>query len=251
MNIWVAFGVLAVGVIIWFLLVKKLNTRSWERHGSSVHVRNARGDIGEVGVPPARIALWVFLAVITSLFGLFISAYFIRMGHGHGAMHGISDWHPLSKPPILWFNTAMLVFSSAAMQAARHAVRLNQRQRVRGYLFAGGTLAILFLTGQLVGWHQVRESGYGLTSGPASAFFYVLTAVHGLPLLGGLVVGLETPARIRARAGELIEGRLSIELCTVYWHYLLLVWLGVVSFVFFTLPQESLPLPQHHPYHYT
>src|SRR5258708_3166950 len=90
MNIWVAFGALIVGVIVWFFLVKRLSTRSWERHGSSVHARHPRGDVGEVGVPPARIALWGFLAVITSLFGLFISAYFIRMGHGHEAVHGIA-----------------------------------------------------------------------------------------------------------------------------------------------------------------
>jgi cytochrome c oxidase subunit 3 len=147
------------------------------------------------------------------------------MGHGHGAGHGISDWHPVDKPPILWFNTAMLVLSSAAMQAARHAVRLNQRGRVSGFLLAGGAFAILFLIGQLTAWHQLRDSGYGLTSGPAGAFFYVLTGVHGLHLLGGLGVWLKTVARMRTRAAELIEVRLSIELCTVYWHYLLLVWL--------------------------
>jgi cytochrome c oxidase subunit 3 len=225
MNIWVAFGALIVGVIVWFILVRRLSTRSWERHGSSVHARDPRGDIGEVKVPPARIALWVFLAVITSLFGLFISAYFIRMGHGHGAGHGISDWHPVDKPPILWFNTAMLVLSSATMQAARHAVRLNQRERVSGFLLAGGAFAVLFLIGQLTAWHQLRNSGYGLTSGPAGAFFYVLTGVHGLHLLGGLGVWFKTVARMRTRAAELIEVRLSIELCTVYWHYLLLVWL--------------------------
>jgi cytochrome c oxidase subunit III len=230
MNIWVAFGALLIGVIVWFLLVRRLSSRSWERHGSSVHVRNARGDVGEVNVPPARIALWVFLGVITSLFGLFISAYFIRMGHGHGAGHVISDWRPVSKPLILWFNTAMLALSSAAMQAARRAVRLNQRERVSGYLFAGGAFAIVFLTGQLLAWHQLRDSGFGLTSGPAGAFFYVLTGVHGLHLLGGLGVWLKTVARMRTRALPLIEVRLSIELCTVYWHYLLLVWL-----VMFTL----------------
>jgi cytochrome c oxidase subunit 3 len=228
MNIWVAFGALTTGVIVWFLLIRRLNTRSWERHGSSVHLRHARGDVGEVGVPPARIALWVFLAVITSLFGLFISAYFIRMGHGHGARHGISDWHPVSKPSILWFNTAMLVLSSAAMQGARRAVRLNGRARVRGFLFAGGTFAVLFIAGQLVAWQQLRDAGYGLTSGPAGAFFYVLTGVHGLDLLGGLVVWLKTVVRMRTRAVELIEMRLSIELCTVYWHYLLLVWLVIL-----------------------
>ena len=225
MNIWVAFGALIVGVIVWFWLVRRLSTRSWERHGSKVHVQNRSGDVGEVEVPPARIALWVFLAVITSLFGLFFSAYFIRMGHGHGAVHGISDWHPVSKPPVLWFNTAMLILSSAAMQMARRAVRFDQRARVRGYLLAGGAFALLFLTGQLVGWHQLRDSGYGLTSGPASAFFYVLTGVHGLHLLGGLVVWLKTVIRMRTRAVELIEMRLGLELCTVYWHYLLLVWL--------------------------
>ena len=195
-----------------------------------MHTGNARGDVGEVEVPPARIALWVFLAVLTSLFGLFISAYFIRMGHGHGAAHGISDWHPVSKPPILWFNTA----SSAAMQAARRAVRFNQRARVRGYLFAGGAFAILFLIGQLLAWHQLRDSGYGLTSGPAGAFFYVLTGVHGLHLLGGLGVWLKTVARMRTRAVELIDVRLSIELCTVYWHYLLLVWLVMFALLLST-----------------
>jgi cytochrome c oxidase subunit 3 len=225
MNIWVAFGALIVGVIVWLFLVRRLSTRSWERHGSRVHASNRSGDVGEVGVPPARIALWVFLAVITSLFGLFISAYFIRMGHGHGAGHGISDWHSVSKPSILWFNTAMLILSSAAMQMARRAVRLNARARVNGYLFAGGAFAILFISGQLVAWQQLRDAGYGLTSGPAGAFFYVLTGVHGLHLLGGLVVWLKTMTRMRRRAVELIEMRLGIELCTVYWHYLLLVWL--------------------------
>jgi cytochrome c oxidase subunit 3 len=128
----------------------------------------------------------------------------------------------------------MLVLSSAAMQAARHSVRLNQRGRVRGYLFAGGAFALMFLAGQLVGWQQLRGSGYGLTSGPASAFFYVLTGVHGLHLLGGLVVWLKTAVRMRTRAVELIEVRLSIELCTVYWHYLLLVWLVMFALLLST-----------------
>jgi cytochrome c oxidase subunit 3 len=235
MNIWVAFGVLTVGVIIWFMLIRKLNTKSWERHGSSVHVRSARGDLGEVNVPPHRIALWVFLAVITSLFGLFISAYFIRMGHGHGADHGaITDWHSVSKPPILWFNTAMLVLSSVAMQMARGALKFNKRTRVNGYLVAGGVFAILFIAGQLIGWQQLHASGYGMTQGPAGAFFYVLTGVHGLHLLGGLIVWLKTVIRMRKREVELIDVRLSIELCTVYWHYLLLVWLVMFTLLLFT-----------------
>jgi cytochrome c oxidase subunit III len=187
-----------------------------------------------MNLPPARIGLWIFLAVITSLFALFISAYFIRMGHGHGAEHGITDWRTISKPPILWFNTASLILSSIAMQAARRALSGNQRSRVNSYLLTGGVLALLFLAGQLRAWHQLRESGYAMTSGPAGAFFYLLTAVHGLHLIGGLGVWLKTVARMRHHAIELVDFRLSIELCTVYWHYLLVVWLVLFALLLST-----------------
>jgi cytochrome c oxidase subunit 3 len=62
----------------------------------------------------------------------------------------------------------------------------------------------------------------------------VLTGVHGLHLLGGLIVWLKTVIRMRRRAVELIDVRLSIELCTVYWHYLLLVWLVMFALLLFT-----------------
>ncbi len=237
MNIWVAYGALLSGVIVWIFLVSRLRTRSWERHGASGPRPNTRGDVGEVSLPPARIGLWVFLAVITSLFALFFSAYFMRMGHGHAAAHGITDWHTIGKPPILWLNTAMLILSSVAMQMARRAISM-QRERVIGYLFAGGAFALFFLVGQLLAWHQLRVSGTVMTSGPAAAFFYVLTALHGLHLLGGLGVWLKTMVRMRpgtrTRAVELIDVRLSIELCTVYWHFLLLVWLAMFALLLST-----------------
>jgi cytochrome c oxidase subunit 3 len=190
--------------------------------------------VGAVSLPPGRIGLWVFLAVITSFFALFFSAYYMRMGHGHAAGHGITDWHSISKPPILWLNTAMLLLSSVAMQLARRASLANLRARVRGYLLAGGIFAILFLIGQLVAWRELRASGYAMTSGPAGAFFYVLTALHGLHLLGGLGVWLKTVIRMRRREVELIGVRLSIELCTVYWHFLLLVWLAMFALLLST-----------------
>jgi len=77
----------------------------------------------------------------------------------------------------------------------------------------------------LFAWHQLSASGYFMAGNPAVAFFYLLTAVHGLHLLGGLFVWGKTTARMSNKAMELIDVRLSVELCTVYWHYLLLVWL--------------------------
>ena len=74
----------------------------------------------------------------------------------------------------------------------------------------------------------LRQADFFAPANPAIAFFYLLTAVHGLHLLGGLFVWGRTLSRMRSKDVELIDVRLSVELCSVYWHYLLLVWLGAV-----------------------
>jgi cytochrome c oxidase subunit 3 len=225
MNLWVATAGLLCGLVVWVLLVRRLRVRTWERHGVAEAPGGPPGDVGALAMPPARIGLFVFLAVVTSLFALFISAYFMRMGHGHAAMHAITDWHPVPKPGVLWFNTASLILGSVAMQLAQRALHSGRRAAASRWLGAGGAFAFLFLLGQLLAWQQLRSAGYALGSGPAGAFFYVLTAVHGLHLMGGLAVWGRTVARLSRRATELIDVRLAIELCTVYWHYLLLVWM--------------------------
>lgn len=214
MSVSVAFIAVLVGLAVWVLLVRRLTSRPWETHGAPEDT----GHGGAVSVAPAKIGLWVLLAVITSLFGLFLSAYYMRMGHAHG------DWNPVALPRVLWLNTAMLILSSVSMQTASGAARREQTDRVRIALIAGGLFALAFLSGQLWAWRELNASGYFLGS-PAVAFFYLLTAVHGLHLLGGLLVWGKTVVRMMPTGAAAIDVRPSVELCTVYWHYLLLVWL--------------------------
>jgi cytochrome c oxidase subunit 3 len=213
----VAFAALLAGVVVWALLARKLTAKPWER--SVIPEELAAGSTA--GLPPAKIGLWAFLGVVTSLFGLFISAYWMRMQHAHGD-HG--DWNPLAVPRQLWVNTALLILSSVAMQWARSAASHGRADHVRAGLIAGGAFAWAFLAGQLFAWHQLSTSGF-MASNPAVAFFYLLTGVHGLHLLGGLFVWAKTVVRMARPGVELVDLRLSVELCTVYWHYLLLVWL--------------------------
>jgi cytochrome c oxidase subunit 3 len=211
----VAFVALLAGVVVWGLLARRLTAKPWETPGSPDEVEAGSA----AKLPPAKIGLLILLAVITSLFGLFISAYWMRMEHAHG------DWSPLAVPRLLWLNTGLLILSSASMQWARESAKRGQADRVRVALIAGGVLAWAFLAGQLLAWRQLNASGYFLASNPAVAFFYLLTAVHGLHLLGGLFVWGKTVVRMARPGVELVDLRLSVELCTVYWHYLLLVWL--------------------------
>jgi cytochrome c oxidase subunit 3 len=222
LSLTVAYAALATGIIVWLILVRKLSAKSWETQPA------ATTDMEAPRWPAARVGLWVFLAVITSLFGLFVSAYYMRLTGHHGSGPA-TDWMQLSEPPVLWLNTVLLIAASVAMQAARKAVRTGSVDRSGTALLLGGLLTIAFLGGQLYAWTQVRESEFFSPLNPAVAFFYLLTAVHGLHLLGGLYVWGRTLARMRREDVEVIDVRLSVELCSVYWHFLLLVWLGLFA----------------------
>lgn len=167
-------------------------------------------------VPPQKVALRFFLAVVSVMFGLFITAYFIRME--------LDDWRPMPESPMLWFNTALLFCASIALQWTRHALDDAGSGRIKAGLLLGALLTLGFVYGQFGVWQELRAAGYFMYANPANAFFYVLTGIHALHLLGGLWVW--TRAGIRVWSGtEPGRIRLSVELCAVYWHFLLLVWL--------------------------
>lgn len=210
---------LAVIAVIagWWLSQQRLTSKPWLEEGPI-------GDIPGTSAmtwPAAKVGLGVFLAVAGSLFTLFISAYSMRMN--------TVDWRTMPVPQVLWFNTGVLVLSSVALQWAYVAARRNDMDGVIVGLLAGGTSAITFLAGQLLAWQQLSAAGYFVASNPANSFFYMITAVHGLHLTGGLVALGRTTAKVWRRDAATAEMRLSVELCTIYWHFLLLVWLVLLG----------------------
>ena len=200
----------------WWLSQQGLAAKPWLQQGVAVDLR----EDSTSSLPPAKIGLGVFLAVVGSLFALFISAYSMRMN--------MVDWRALPVPKLLWFNTGVLVLSSVALQCAHVAARRNDIDRVMVGLCAGGAFAVTFLVGQLLAWQQLRVAGYFVASNPANSFFYLITAVHGLHLMGGLVALGRTTAKVW-RGAEMTQVRLSVELCAIYWHFLLLVWLVLLG----------------------
>jgi cytochrome c oxidase subunit III len=69
----------------------------------------------------------------------------------------------------------------------------------------------------------LNNAGYFVSASAATAFFYLLTAVHGLHVLGGLVAWARASARAW-RGTDPARTRLAVELCATYWHFLLAVW---------------------------
>ncbi|MDP9585592.1 UNVERIFIED_ORG: cytochrome c oxidase subunit 3 [Burkholderia contaminans] len=168
-----------------------------------------------------RTGLIVFMAVATTLFSLLLLAYGMRMRE--------PDWQPIPHPALLWWNTGALVLASIAMQRAR---RMTLHRAV--WLVFGGVLAALFVIGQLTAWRMLSAAGQTVNVNPSNSFLYLLTGLHGLHVLGGLVAWVVTIALVRR--ADPFRARRAIALCATYWHFLLAVWLVLLAAMWWMTP---------------
>ncbi len=170
-----------------------------------------------------KLALRVFLAVVAVLFMLLLVAYGGRMA--------FEDWRPAPQVRLLWANTFVLILSSVALQWAQYSVHRGRMDAMRVGLFAAGAFTVVFLFGQFLAWRQLAMMVYFDVTNPAIAFFYLITGMHGLHLLGGLVAWGRTVAKVW---GDFDKAKItqSVELCTAYWHFLLLIWLVLFGLLF-------------------
>lgn len=177
------------------------------------------GGTEDFGLPTAKIGLWIVLGVMTVLFSATISAYVVRMN--------LPDWQDLPKPWLLWLSTALLVGASIFLQRASWASRKWAMADTFANLRIGGILGFAFVAVQLLSWAQLRSLGYYMSGNPSSSFFYLMTALHGLHMLGGLVAWSVVGSRKAPKP-------LSIELVAQYWHFLLVVWVVLFGVLLFT-----------------
>lgn len=215
----IALAIILASLLGW-LLKQSFNTTPW-----IADVAPEADHQAPFNARPKLVALTTFLAVATSFFALMLSAYSLRMDFG--------DWVPLTEPTLLWFNTVVLVLASVAFQWTRN-VALNDRvSQMKLGLMASGVLTAAFLVGQMTAWQQLNASGQFLTSNPANSFFFLLTGAHAIHILGGMYVWGR--ATLKAYSGDAASSvKQSVELCTIYWHFLLLVWLIIFGLMLST-----------------
>ena len=178
---------------------------------------------------PARTGVWVGIAAITMSFAAYTSALVVRQGSG-------GDWQHFHLPPLLYLNTLVLLASSLALEVGRSRVRWSwvrmaseagsARKAVpdgTGYLALTFGLGLLFVAGQVAAWRDLAAQGLFLATNPSASFFYVLTALHALHLLGGIIAMGYVIVRIRRLAGDPPESALAAA--ALYWHFMDVLWL--------------------------
>jgi cytochrome c oxidase subunit 3 len=211
MSVMGLFFIFVFAVALAYLWREGVLEPSWLHEGEIPAYRGAGGR--RPGA--AKTGLVIFLGVALCLFSLLSAAFFMRMGS--------FDWQSPPLPRILWFNTAVLVISSGALHVAGNAAKEGLGERMNAALLAGAVASLLFLFGQLWAWREMISGGFYASQNPANAFFYLLTGAHALHLSGGLVALFRT--MYRASRKEPAAMATTVELCALYWHFLLAIWL--------------------------
>ena len=170
-----------------------------------------------VNLSKQKLGLRTLMAASTVLFSLFIVAYSDRML--------VHDWRSMPEPWLLWFNTGILVISSLVFHQTVKYAKNDLFDKTKNGLYFIGFLAYSFLIGQLIVWYQLMNTGYYATSNVANAFFYLFTTIHGLHIIGGIYFWGKTTSKFIKRSLKKEEINNLIDICAVYWHFLLAVWL--------------------------
>jgi cytochrome c oxidase subunit 3 len=167
------------------------------------------------------VGIVVLMAASLMTFGAMFCAMVVRRG-----LH--NDWHPLPLPHILWWNTAVLLISSVAIDAGRRLLRKNRRTAFNIMWTAGTLMGTWFLIGQVIAWSQLESHGFYLKGNPSSAFFYVLTWAHAAHVVGALAAVYYVEFRgLRYELGP--KRRSWVDVSALFWHFLDVLWLGIMG----------------------
>ncbi len=167
--------------------------------------------------------LWVGMAGIGMFFAGLTSAFIVRKSE--------SNWLEFEMPEWFWISTVVIVASSILLMLAKYQVKKGTSPFV--LILGALILGIVFAYSQVLGWQELVAEGVYLTgegSNPSGSFLYVITLAHLIHLAGGLIALLVTT--VKASMGKYTaEDYLGIELTSIYWHFLDVLWLYLFFFM--------------------
>jgi cytochrome c oxidase subunit 3 len=164
-------------------------------------------------------AVIVIFGVSTVLFSLIFMGYLYSVPQEQ-------DTRFLLRPNLLWFNTLVLFFVTYYFSKITNDLKKNNPTRIKKNLILVGALSYLFLFGQTFFWFQLMKSGKFVSTNSYFSSFYFFTALHGLHLLGGLFFwGRVCSKTLKLKQEEIINQKKSIDALSLYWTFLLIVWL--------------------------
>jgi cytochrome c oxidase subunit 3 len=173
-------------------------------------------------IHPHKFTLWAAMAGIIMMFACLTSAYIVKRDQ--------AGWTSFTIPRAFWYSTAMILVSSLTIQMAVRAFKEREMRRYRNLITTTAVLGVLFMILQWMGFRHIWKSGVTFHGSGAGQFLYVIAGLHALHVLAGVIALIVLfikafSARIRSYDNT------PIELMSIYWHFVDLLWLYL--FIFF------------------
>lgn len=175
-------------------------------------------------IHPHKLALWIAMASMMMLFGAFTSAYIVRQAAG--------NWLEFRIPDIFYVSSAVIIGSSILLETSYRSFLAGWDKRYKILLVATFFAAVAFVILQYFGWLALYDIGVELTGNPSGSFFYVISWMHLMHVLGGmtaLIVALihafGLPFKVTAKR------KLRFQLVVQFWHFLGALWIYLFFFL--------------------
>ena len=171
---------------------------------------------------PKKFALWIFIVSVCMIFAALTSAYIVRQSDG--------NWLVFDLPNSFWITSAIILVSSGTMHWAYLAAKRDNLEATKIAISITTVLGVAFLVGQYIAWGDLVKRNVYFVGNPSGSFVYVLSGLHGLHIVGGVVfllIVLAAVFRYRVHSKNLAQ----LEMCATYWHFLDALWLYLFVFL--------------------
>ena len=186
-----------------------------------------KSDLKAAQQKASKPLLWVGILSIVMLFAGLTSAYVVRADNG--------NWLLFDLPNAFYLSTAVIVTSSITLFFAMQMAKKNNQKGIVLGLLATFILGLIFSYLQYAGWSELYSKHIvfgGKTSNASGSFLYLITFLHLLHLFAGLISVLVT-LKNAVKGKYNAQNTLGLELCSIYWHFLDILWVYLFLFLYY------------------
>jgi cytochrome c oxidase subunit 3 len=175
-----------------------------------------------ISMHPKKFALWLFIVSVLMVFAGWTSAFIVRQAEG--------NWLDYDLPQIFWVTSAIVILSSVALHWAYISAKRDNIVQLRLGMSLAMILGVCFLVGQWYSWKALVSIEIFFVGNPAGSFLYVLTGMHAVHLISGLIfliIVLISTFRYKVHSKSMS----TLEMAATYWHFLGALWIYLFMFL--------------------
>jgi cytochrome c oxidase subunit III len=169
-----------------------------------------------------RIVMWFLLLVVVMTFSALIGTYIVL------STNGVAEWQPFNLPVQVWVSTVLILVSSFTYHISNRNLQNDNQESAKKWLLATVVLGGTFISSQILVWSALAYRGVYLRGNPFAGLFYILTFVHAVHVLGGILAlgymvlrsWYETHSEF-----EMLRRKTTSKVVGWYWHFMGGLWI--------------------------